>query len=92
MDATTDVATQTLPFQRERHIVEDINGGGLVLADRCDRCGPSAQAHVMVLIQYTRDNGQDDAEVLKFCAHHYRQHQAVLLKQALSIADNTGQL
>ena len=48
---------------------------------RCDRCG--AQAYASALFA---------AEVLLFCAHHFRKHKDVLLATAELVHDETGAL
>jgi hypothetical protein len=54
----------------------------LTVADRCDRCG--ARAYVRVLLPNFLE--------LLFCAHHNRQYASALMKVAVEIRDETGQL
>lgn len=56
--------------------------GALTAVDCCDRCG--ARAYVRVILP-------NDPELL-FCAHHNRQHAAVLTKIAIQIHDETERL
>jgi hypothetical protein len=56
--------------------------GALTAADCCDRGG--ARAYVRIILP-------DDLELL-FCAHHHRQHAAVLTKIAVRIHDETERL
>jgi len=60
----------------------EVLAASLTAADRCDRCG--ARAYVRVLLP--------DFQELLFCAHHNRQYAAALIKIAVEIHDETGQL
>ena len=68
----------------ERPQESDKSDGAQVLtaADRCDRCG--ARAYVRVLLPNFLE--------LLFCAHHNRQYASELMKIAVEIHDETGQL
>lgn len=74
------VSTATLPFQLMADTIAPIK-----ITDRCDRCG----ARALVVTTIPHSEGTTD---LNWCAHHYRQHQDVLLEIAGAIRDDTNTL
>jgi hypothetical protein len=55
----------------------------LVVADRCDRCGPAVQAFAMAYVLEVK---------LFFCGHHFRKHRDALAKVATILVDETHKL
>lgn len=51
--------------------------------DRCDRCGPVAQAFAMAYVNEVK---------LFFCGHHYRKFRDALAKVATILVDETYKL
>jgi hypothetical protein len=70
------------PRESEKSDGVQILTASLTAADRCDRCG--ARAYVRVLLPNFLE--------LLFCAHHNRQYASELMKIAVEIHDETGQL
>lgn len=56
----------------------DIESIVLTINDRCDACGPTAQAFVIA---------GKAGKVLMFCGHHGRKYEATLISQGFSIVD-----
>jgi hypothetical protein len=60
------------------------------VADRCDRCG--AQAFVSARIIVEVEPGISGPVDLRFCAHHFKKHEAAIRAVAVEVLDERERL